>query len=147
MSRKGPYRAGESLQKAISLGQRVAAIRKAWGWTQSELADRLRVRKATVSAWEREVATPNGISLIALAAVLNTSPESLLGGVRFTIPPMQDGVSEGNWQSVQLPKPVNADLVLLVEAGSVTGTLKASQLKTHATEALSANRPVWLVVG
>lgn len=146
MSRKGPYRAGEPLQKAISLGQRVAAIRKAWGWTQSDLAERLRVRKATVSAWEREVAMPNGISLIALAAVLNTSPESLLGEARFTIPPLLEGVSEGRWQSVQLPKPVDPEAVMLVEAGSATDSLRPSQLKLRVSAALAAKKSVWLVV-
>lgn len=147
MTRKGPYRVGEPIQQAASLGQRVAAIRKAWGWTQSELAERLRVQKATVSAWERETADPNGISLIALAAVLNTSPESLLGESRFTIPSMLEGVSEGNWQSVQLPLSADPGLVLLVEAGSVTETLRPSQLKNRAADALASKRPVWLVVG
>jgi len=111
------------------------------------LAERLRVQKATVSAWEREIAAPNGISLIALAAVLNTSPESLLGESRFTIPSMLEGVSEGNWQSVQLPFSADPELVLLVEAGSVTETLRPSQLKNRAAEALASKRPVWLVVG
>lgn len=146
MSRKGPYRAGEPLQRAISLGQRVAAIRKAWGWTQSDLAERLRVRKATVSAWEREVAMPNGISLIALASVLNTSPECLLGEARFTIPPLLEGVSEGGWQSVQLPRPADPETVVLVEAGSAIDTLRPSQLKLRASEALAAKKSVWLVV-
>ena len=91
MTRKGPYRVEGTSKRATTLGQRIALVRKAWGWTQSDLAERLRVRKATVSAWEREVAQPNGISLIALAAVLNTTPEALLGKGPFTLPPMLEG--------------------------------------------------------
>ncbi len=147
MTRKGPYRVDGGFTRPGSLGQRIAAIRKAWGWTQSDLADRLRVRKATVSAWERETAAPNGISLIALAAVLNTSPDALLGEARFTIPPGLEGVAEGSWRSVQLPEPADPETVLLVDAGSATEALRPSQLKTKATEALGARRPVWLVVG
>ena len=147
VTRKGPYRVEESPQRASSLGQRIAAIRKAWGWTQSDLAERLRVRKATVSAWERETASPNGISLIALAAVLNTTPESLLEGARFTIPPVLEGVAEAAWRQVQLPKPSDASLVLLVEGGSATEALRPGQLKAKAAEALKDHRPVWLVVG
>lgn len=79
MIRKGPYRVDEGAKKPRSLGERIAAIRKAWGWTQADLAERLRVRTASVSAWERETAIPNGISLIALSSVLNTTPEALLG--------------------------------------------------------------------
>ena len=68
MTRKGPYRVEETPERVTSLGQSIALIRKAWGWTQADLTDRLRGQKATVSAWERETATPNGISLIALAS-------------------------------------------------------------------------------
>lgn len=147
MTRKGPYRVEEAPRKTSSLGQRIATIRKAWGWTQADLADRLRVQKATVSAWERGIASPNGISLIALAAVLNTTPEALLGEVRFTIPPLLEGVSEGTWRSYQLPEPADPSLVLLMEAGSAMEGLRPSALKTKAAEALAAMRPVWLVIG
>lgn len=147
MTRKGPYRVDEKAQRPRSLGERIATIRKAWGWTQADLAERLRVRTASVSAWERESATPNGISLIALAAVLNTSPESLLGEVRFTLPPMLDGVAEGAWRSYQLPEPTDPKQVLVVEAGSTLGTAKPSQLRSRASEALAEDRAVWLVIG
>jgi transcriptional regulator with XRE-family HTH domain len=147
MTRKGPYRLEDTPRQAANLGQRVAVIRKAWGWTQSDLADRLRVKKATVSAWERELATPNGISLIALAAVLNISPEALLGEVDFTIPPLLSGLAEGAWRSYQLPDPIDPSHVMLIEQGSAVGPVALNKLRSHASEALAQQRPVWLVIG
>jgi len=147
MTRKGPYRVEEAPKRATSLGQRIALIRKTWGWTQADLADRLRVQKATVSAWERETATPNGISLIALAAVLNTTPEVLVGESRFTIPPMLEGVAELSWRSYRLPEPTDPQQVVVVEGGSVVEAIKPSQLRARASEALAEQRPVWLVIG
>ena len=147
MTRKGPYRVEGTPSKAASLGQRIAQVRKAWGWTQTDLAERLRVQKATVSAWERETAQPNGISLIALSAVLNTTPEALQGEVPFTLPPMLEGVAEGNWRSYQLPQPTDPNLVVVVESGSIVGAVKPSNLRDRAASALAKKVPVWLVIG
>ena len=143
----GIFHAPSQQFKIATLGQRIALIRKAWGWTQADLAERLRVRTASVSAWERETARPNRISLIALASVLNTSPEALLGEVRFTLPPMLEGVAEGAWRSYQLPEPADPKQVLVLEAGSALGLVKPSQLRNRAAEALAEGRPVWLVIG
>ena len=147
MTRKGPYRVEGTPSKAASLGQRIAQVRKAWGWTQTDLAERLRVQKATVSAWERETAQPNGISLIALSAVLNTTPEALQGEVPFTLPPMLEGVAEGTWRNYQLPKPTDLKMVLVIQDGTVLEAVKPSQLRSRATKALEEERVVWLVIG
>lgn len=147
MIRKGPYRVDEGVKKPRSLAERIATIRKAWGWTQADLAARLRVRTASVSAWERGVAVPNGISLIALGAVLNTTPEALLGESRFTIPSMLEGVAESDWRNQRLPTPTDPSRVLVVENGSATGAVKPSQLRGLVEKALGEERPVWLVIG
>lgn len=147
MTRKGPYRVDERAQRPRSLGERIATIRKAWGWTQADLADRLRVRTASVSAWERESAVPNGISLIALASQLNTTPEVLLGEDRFSIPPKIEGVAEPSWRSYQLPEPADPLRVLVVDGGSVVEAVKPSQLRNLASKALEEHRPVWVVIG
>lgn len=146
VTRKGPYRVSPTLPRPRTLGQRVAQIRKAWGWTQEDLADHLRVRKATVSAWERQIAQPNGISLIALAAVLNTTPEALLGEAPFTVPPTLTGVADPTFSAYRLPQPMDPTQVLIVEAGSVQESLAPSKLGARASAALKAGRQVWLVV-
>ena len=147
MKRKGPYGVSASTAQADSIGKRVAKIRKAWGLTQAELAARLRVKTASVSAWEREKATPNGISLIALASVLNTTPEALLGTVDFETPAIPDGVTEPSWKTIHLPLPSDPAQALLIKEGSVLRAVPAKELKALAAEAIQDGRPVWLVIG
>lgn len=146
MTKKGPYRNKPEQGAPRTLGERVAMIRKAWGWTQEELASRLRVRSATVSAWERCIATPNGISLIALASVLNTTPEALLGDEAFSVPPMLEEIAKPEWQNFHLPKPAEKDRVLLVTDGTASRSLSSTQLKKAAEDALNNGKDVWLVV-
>lgn len=52
-----------------TIGSFIAALRKANGMTQKELADRLLVSDKAVSRWERDECTPD-ISLIPVIAEL-----------------------------------------------------------------------------
>ena len=60
------------------LGQRIAERRKALGWTQDQLAERLGVDAETVSRFERGVTVPALVTLDRLAGVLKTSVADLL---------------------------------------------------------------------
>ena len=48
------------------LGQRIGELRTACGWSQVELAKRLRVAKQTVSNWENENIQPSIEMLVRL---------------------------------------------------------------------------------
>ena len=61
------------------LGQRIGEMRAALGWSQVELAKRLRVAKQTVSNWENENIQPSIEMLIRLAKLFNVSTDYLLG--------------------------------------------------------------------
>jgi transcriptional regulator with XRE-family HTH domain len=147
MTRKGPYGLKTSSKPPESIGGRIAAIRKAWGWTQGDLAARLRLKTAAVSAWERGKAAPTGTSLLSLAALLNTTPEALLEGSTFTIPDLPLGVAEPDWAIYRLPPVGKKDAVLVVEAGVTAHAVGPKDLRRVAQEALQAGAPVWLVIG
>lgn len=66
-----------------SIGQFIAALRKANGMTQQELADRLNVSNKAVSRWERDECAPD-ISLIpSIAEMFGVTCDELLKGQRI----------------------------------------------------------------
>ncbi|NLV99324.1 MAG: helix-turn-helix transcriptional regulator [Clostridiaceae bacterium] len=63
----------------MSIGKKIANLRKEQGLTQSELAEKLGVSAQAVSKWENDVAYPDITLLPALAEELNTTIDLLLG--------------------------------------------------------------------
>ena len=55
-----------------SLGQRISGLRTARGWTQSELARRLKVTKANIGHYEHDRRFPRRAVLIRIARLLET---------------------------------------------------------------------------
>lgn len=72
------YRMDEVIQMN-EIGAQIRKKRGAWGFTQAELAEKLGVRYQTVSKWENGVTLPGIDILPALAEVLETSTDELLG--------------------------------------------------------------------
>lgn len=70
-----------------SMGQFIAALRRAAGMTQQEVADRLGVSNKAVSRWERDECAPDLSLLPPLAELFGVSCDELLRGER-------DGVRE-----------------------------------------------------
>jgi transcriptional regulator with XRE-family HTH domain len=65
------------MQKTFSASLR--ALRKQYGWSQGELADRLNVKANSISNWECLVAYPDFTTLLGLCLVLKTSPDAMVG--------------------------------------------------------------------
>lgn len=86
------------------LGQRIQELRSGCGWSQVEVAKRLKVTKQTVSNWENENILPSIDMLIRVAQLFNVSTDYLLG--MEDIPRLS---MEG------LPPNVVAHLLLLIE--------------------------------
>lgn len=61
------------------LGQRICELRMALGWSQVELAKRLKVAKQTVSNWENDNIQPSIEMLVRLAKLFNVTTDYLLG--------------------------------------------------------------------
>ncbi|MDE6724989.1 MAG: helix-turn-helix domain-containing protein, partial [Ruminiclostridium sp.] len=69
-----------------SIGQFIAALRRANGMTQQDVADRLNVSNKAVSRWERDECAPD-ISLIpAIAEMFNVTCDEILKGQRIIDP-------------------------------------------------------------
>ncbi len=65
---------------AATFGDRVAGAREAAGMTQTQLARRMGIKKATLSGWENDLAEPRANKLSMLAGLLNVSIVWLLTG-------------------------------------------------------------------
>lgn len=85
------------------LHKRIHDLRLAFGWSQVELARRLRVSKQAVSNWENDNIQPSIDMLIRLAEVFGVTTDYLLG--REDVPRLS---AQG------LPESVVAHLSLLI---------------------------------
>jgi len=70
----------EAEASAESLGSRLARLRRAKGWNQSELAARVGVTSNQISKFERETGKPGLETLSKLAEALATTTDFLLTG-------------------------------------------------------------------
>lgn len=68
--------------EAKTFGNFLAALRKAQGMTQKELAERLHISDKTVSRWERDEGTPDLAIIPVLAEIFGVSCDELLRGER-----------------------------------------------------------------
>lgn len=77
-----------------SIGEFLAALRKAHGYTQQEVADRLDVSNRTVSSWEKSAALPDILILPALAELYGVSVDEILAGERRSDPSPEKKLSK-----------------------------------------------------
>lgn len=73
--------------EAKTFGSFLAALRRAHGMTQKELAERLHISDKTVSRWEREEGTPELTLIPVLAEIFGVTCDELLRGERRTVSP------------------------------------------------------------
>lgn len=66
----------------MSIGERIAELRKEAGLSQGQLADALDVSRQAVSKWENDQTAPDTIKMIRIAEVLDTDIEYLSTGRR-----------------------------------------------------------------
>ena len=60
------------------LSEKIIMLRKKYGWSQEELAERLDISRQSVSKWEQGVSDPSTSNLFALAKLFGVSVEELL---------------------------------------------------------------------
>lgn len=65
-----------------TIGEFLAMLRRAKGFKQQEVADRLGISNRTLSAWERDTALPDILLLPALAELYGVTADEILGGER-----------------------------------------------------------------
>lgn len=64
----------------MTIGERIAQLRKEQNISQGQLADALNVSRQAVSKWENDQSSPDTINLILLSEVLDTDVEYLATG-------------------------------------------------------------------
>ena len=77
MARKG--RSDSERKMDLSLGQRLARLRKERGFTQIELADKTGISQPVLSDYERGKLRPHPQTIVQLARALQVSADELLG--------------------------------------------------------------------
>ena len=82
----------------MTMGEKILAMRKARGWSQEELAERIGVTRQAVSRWESGAAKPDADKIITVCDLFGVSADYLL----------RDGASA----PVQGPPEMNKDTEL-----------------------------------
>ena len=62
-----------------TFGQRLKRLRKAKGWTQQRLAERIHVDRTTYSKYENDIVEPPMEVWLYLCFALDTNPNDLMG--------------------------------------------------------------------
>ena len=70
---------------STSLGARIASHRKALGWTQQELSERLGASRAAVSHLEAGLAIPSERTVALLAGLFKIEPHDLIEGTGYPV--------------------------------------------------------------
>ena len=113
----------------MTLGERIAYYRKRAGYSQEELAERLEVSRQAISKWETGEATPDAERIIALAAALDISTDTLLLGKEDPSPTytaaetVQQPAPTPEWLN-HLPRHIGR---LFREKGYIAGYIVAAQ--------------------
>ena len=92
---------------AKKTGERIAALRKEKGWSQTELAERLGVTNKAVSRWETGRGYPDVELLPLLAKELGVTISELLDGARTPAPPQVEEQMEFLCESTAREKKAN----------------------------------------
>ena len=72
-----------------ALGLQIVKRRKARGWSQGELAQRLGVHRSCLGKWERGLSAPSLEDLVSLASLLGATLDELVFGQETTPSPLR----------------------------------------------------------
>ena len=101
----------------MSIGERIAALRKEKQLSQLQLAERLDISRQAVSKWEKDFSSPDTLNLIKLADILDTDVEYLATGRKAptSLPPAPKVVVLEKVVEVEKVKVVEKESIQLVE--------------------------------
>ena len=144
---------GETPQSPSTLGERIRAVRKNWGWTLEELGEAIHYSSKAVWHWEKGKQTPGDPALGAVADLFGITPAALHTGVGFQIPdpPRRMGallVAENYAADMVVLPPNDAEHLVWVDQASGTHEeVSQTRLLQIVRTARENQQPVWLVVG
>ncbi len=73
-----------------SIGKRLALLRKKFGWTQEEVAQKLNVSAQAVSKWENDTSMPDISLITTIATLYETTTDFILGNDKTPIVSVQN---------------------------------------------------------
>ncbi|HHX09974.1 MAG TPA: helix-turn-helix transcriptional regulator [Firmicutes bacterium] len=83
-------------QQRATLGDRIQELRRAQGFSQEDLAERLNVSRQAVSKWETGLSSPDTDNLILLASLFEISVDELVGIETRQTPPGKEATGRRN---------------------------------------------------
>ena len=154
-SGRGAYQAKKPLGPLASLGQRIRAVRIAWGWTQGTLAKVLGSAQSLISEWEKDISKPSGASLTALARLFHSTTAALSTGKGFTISDPPTAEHRGGQMSKRaiqelkqlLPALKEGEILQVDTAAKDSELVALKDALSSLRAAQNEGRPVWLVIG
>ena len=154
-SGRGAYGNSKLEGKPSTLGQRIRAIRLAWGWTQITLAKALGSSQSIISEWEKDISKPSGATLTALAKLVDLPVKTLETGRGFRISEPPDAKPEGGLMSKRdvqslkrlLPKLGEGEILQVDTGTSDSELVQLKEALKAIRQAQKEGRPVWLVIG
>lgn len=90
----------------MTIGEKILNLRKARGWSQEELAERIGVTRQAVSRWESDSAKPDADKIVALCDLFGVSADYLLRD-KIT----QSAAEEAMEAKIAVPKISRIDIV------------------------------------
>ena len=122
----------------MTIGEKILKLRKARGWNQEELADRIGVTRQAVSRWESDSAKPDADKIVAICDLFGVSADYLL---------REDYIGSTEMQGTSFPKNENhhefsAGILILGAVISCIGAIAFLVLI-----ALSDMKPHWYHIG
>jgi len=98
----------------MTIGQRIAAARKAKGLTQRQLADAINSSDKAISRWERGESEPDLQSLVLLANYLEVSTDQLLTGSQEKTIPCEQSNRVDNSILLPILLPITGYMISLI---------------------------------
>ncbi len=156
LAKRGKYKPRSGPANPKSPGERIRAARRALGLTQRELGEKLRTDQTTVSAWElNKAAKLAGPSLVALAKLLQTTPEAILTGKGWVVPSVELDAKRGNRAAepyaddlIHLPPRASAGKAIWIPREAPEGfhTMEPAIVLAKVKKALAEGQSVWVIV-
>lgn len=78
----------------MTMGEKLLKLRKARGWSQEEMAERVGVTRQAISRWESDAAKPDADNIITVCDLFGVSSDYLL----------RDGMGSGDSGSLPVPE-------------------------------------------
>lgn len=144
----------KSINPPATLGERIRAIRKAWNWTQEDLAKAMGNDRQIVSYWELDKAKPTRAALQLLSQVFRLPVEMLVTGIGFTLPSHpEDAERAEHLRTLQQtlaaldgPETTESPSELIDLGNGQITAMSPSALKKLVDQQHKQGRRIWIVV-